>query len=68
MDLEVLIFVLTLILALEPFKVFQVLLFESEFEVFEFNNLLLVVVDGLAHSIFFTLYYVQLHFYRLLDI
>lgn len=46
-DVEVLILVLPLVVALEPFKVLHVLLFKAQFEILKFSDLLLVVMDSL---------------------
>ncbi len=54
MDIKVLVFVLTLVLTLESFQVFYVLLLKSQFEVFQLHDFLLIVMDGLSHTVLFT--------------
>ena len=68
MDVEVRVLVLPLVLALEPFQVFNMLLLEPELEVLELLNFLLIVVDGLPHALLFVLDHEQFHFDRLLDV
>ena len=53
MYVKVLILVLSLMLTFKPFKVFDVLFFESQFETLKFDNFLLIVMNnktyGLSH-------------------
>ena len=54
-NVEVLILVLPLIFALEALQILHVLFLQPQFEVLELSDLLLIVVDGLGHAVFFAL-------------
>ena len=68
MYVKVLILVLSLMLTFKPFKVFDVLFFESQLETRKFDNFLLIVMNGLRHTVFLTLDNEKFHFNCLLDI
>ena len=44
------------------------LLLDPQLEVLQLDNLRLIVVDGLRHTVLLTLDHEQLHLYRLLNI
>lgn len=68
MNVKVLVFVLARQIALLSLQVFHVLLFEAQFKVFHFRQLLLILSNRLTHAIFFTLDQEEFHFDSLLHV
>ena len=67
-DFKILLFVLTLILALEPLQIFYMLLLKSEFEVLQLCNFLLIIMNSLGHPVFLVFDNKQLHLDSLLHV
>ena len=68
MNIKVLVFVLTRQVALLPLKILHILLFEPEFEVFDFGQFLLILANSLPHAIFFALDQEEFHLDSLLNV
>lgn len=68
MNIKVLVFVLARQVTLLPLQILHVLLFQSEFEVFDFGQFLLVLANSLPHAIFFALDQEEFHLDSLLNV